>query len=39
MRDMVAYLSHAYNRRRLLQISAPMVISNMIGINASFVPA
>ena len=39
MSEVVEYLSRDYNRRRLLHISAPMVISNMIGINASFVPA
>ena len=39
MSDVVEYPSRDYNRRRLLQTSAPMVISNMIGISASFVPA
>jgi hypothetical protein len=34
----VEYPSRDYNRRRLLQTSAPMVITNMIGISASFVP-
>ena len=39
MSEVVEYPSRDYNRRRLLQTNAPMVISNMIGINASFVPA
>ncbi len=39
MSNVVEYPSRDYNRRRLLQTSAPMVITNMIGISASFVPA
>ena len=39
MSDVVEYLSRDYNRRRLLHINAPMVITNMIGIRASLAPA
>jgi len=39
MSEVVEYPSRDYNRRRLLQTNAPMVISNMIGISASLVPA